>query len=120
MEYEVRHDYLFLHAEGTVDTYQKFLMGTNWMYSIIEKTSSTKVLWDYRKVQFKLEQTEAFNIIRIYEQSMPLMANVKLAAVVKPGNKSLAEIWEEIGTRRGYDFGVFTDFSKAESWLTTP
>lgn len=117
MHFEKRKNYVLIHAEGEVNTFGQFVKGTKWMYSIIEKTATRKVLLDYRDIFFNLGQTEAFNIVRIYEHELPLLRGVKIASLIATNNKGLAEVWEDIGRKRGFNFHVFTDFIDAEIWL---
>jgi hypothetical protein len=82
-----------------------------------QETESSHVLVDYRAVHFNVPQAQAFNTIRYYEQKLPSLATIIIAAVVNKENLKIGMLWSEVAIERGFQFKTFTDFDEAEKWL---
>jgi hypothetical protein len=111
------HDrYLLITAHGVRNSSLEVAEGTLEFYRYIEQSKSTNVILDYREVTFNNSLTDAFNLVRFYER-MPLLKNVKLAAIINEASLPLAHVWQEFAQVRGFQFHFKLDFESAERWL---
>jgi hypothetical protein len=113
---EVREKYLFIVSQGNRNNLLEVVNGTLQFSKIIEQTKQRSVLLDYRNVHFNLNKTDAFNIVRYYEQ-LPALSDVKIAALVNEPTLSLATIWQDVAIKRGFQTRYFLIFEEAENWL---
>ena len=117
INFEKKDRYLLIVGEGERKDLLRLLQGATKIYSIIEETKSRLVLFDYRNVNFQIDNVAAFNTVRFYEQKLPNLTNVNAAVVLQETNISIGHVWGEVAKARGYNFKVFTDFNAAEEWL---
>lgn len=117
VEFEQRDQYVLITSEGERKDFSSVVEGTTKLYAIIEKTQCRLVLLDYRKVIFNVPQTDAFNIVRLYELKMPLLTNVKIAVVLSSMNSAFGNVWKNVAQAKGFKYDIFTSLEDAEAWL---
>lgn len=115
--YEVKDGYVLITSEGERKDFSSVVEGTTRIYEIIDKTKCHLALLDYRKVIFNVPQTDAYNIIRLYELKMPALKNIKMAAVVSKIMPGFASVWKDVAQSKGFKFETFTDMNEAVNWL---
>ena len=115
--FEKRDKYLLILGEGHRNGTLVVQEGSKKMYEEILRTNSKFILIDYRKVHFEMGHTDVYNVIRFYESKLPLLSGVVVAAVFNKNNIDLGRTWTDVGTARGFNFKVFSDFDEAEKWL---
>lgn len=114
--FDLKEKYLLIEAHGTRKNLLEVVMGTTEFVKIIEETKSQKVLLDYRSVTFKINLSDAYNIVKYYEQ-LAVLSEVKLAALINENTLSLAKTWKDVSLRKGFKLDYFLEFGKAEAWL---
>jgi len=117
INFEKREKYLLVTGEGERRDLLTLANGTKQIYSVIEETKSHLVLIDYRKVNFLIQNVDAFNSVRFYETKLPDLKAIVLAAVVNHDNVHIGDVWGKFAISRGFNFKVFTDIDQAERWL---
>jgi hypothetical protein len=113
---EKRPRYLLIESHGVRNNLLEIVNGTLQFSKVIQEHGMANVLLDYRAVEFRVNQTDAFNIVRYYEQ-LPSLAAVRIASLINEQTLPLARIWKDVSTKRGFDFNYFLEFDKAEQWL---
>jgi hypothetical protein len=81
------------------------------------ETNSTKMLVDYRQLDIQVRITDAFNIVKTYERSLPQLRNIVVAGVFEKYHRDFASYWQEVSATRGFTIKVFEDIIEAEMWL---
>jgi hypothetical protein len=117
INFEKKDKYLLVVGEGDRKDLLTLANGTKQIYSVIEETNSHLVLVDYRKVNFLIQNVDAFNSVRFYETKLPELKTIVLAAVVNHDNVHIGDVWGKFAISRGFNFKVFTDYDQAEQWL---
>ena len=117
IDFEKKDKYLLVVGEGERRDLLTLAEGTKKIYSFIEETKSRLVLVDYRKVNFLIQNMDAFNSVRFYESKLPELKTIILAAVVNEDNVHIGDVWGKFAASRGFNFKVFTDLVEAENWL---
>jgi hypothetical protein len=114
INFEKKDRYLLISGEGELSH-----SPGRWkeVYSVIEETKSRLVLVDYRKVNFNIQNVDAFNAIRFYESKFPTLAGVSGAVVLNADNMEIGHFWRDMGKSRGFNFQIFRDIVEAENWL---
>lgn len=115
--FEVKNGYVLITSEGERRDFSSVVQGTTRIYEIIDKTQCRMAMLDYRKVIFNVPQTDAFNIIRLYELKMPVLTNIRIAAVVATKAPGFSSVWKDVAQSKGFQFETFTDMTLAEIWL---
>lgn len=117
MHVEKREKYLLVSDEGIRTEFMTPVQKSTELFSAIKESGYSLVLLDYRNVHYKLPQSDAFNLIRYYEQKIPALSSYVIAAVVSNEDVNIGMLWSEVARQRGFPFKTFTDFSEAERWL---
>lgn len=117
--FEIRDGYLLVIATGLRTTLAGMVNNTNLVYSKAVEVNKRKILLDGRGLEFHINRTEAFNLIKMYEVKFPDSRGIKLAGVFNKNQFELVSLWQEIGAKRGFEIKIFQDFSEAENWLQT-
>lgn len=115
--YELKDGYVLITSEGERKDFSSVVEGTTRIYEIIGETKCRLALLDYRKVIFSVPQTDAYNIIRLYELKMPALTNIKIAVVVMRIVPGFASVWKDVAQSKGFKFETFTDMNNAAKWL---
>ena len=68
-------------------------------------------------MKFDLPITNAFDLIRIYESRMDSFKGITMASIITDANKEIADLWIEMGQKRGFQFKSFTDIEEGKRWL---
>ena len=110
--------YTLITGEGERTDLTSLIEGTKKIQQIAMENDADFLLLDYRKVKFSVPYTEAYNIVKIYEQKMPVFSKLVMAAVVKKLDWEIAKFWESTSNKRVYTFKVFKHMNEAQSWLS--
>lgn len=117
VNFELKDKYVLITSEGERKDFSSVVEGTTRLYEIIEKTKCNLVLLDYRKVIFNVPQTDAFNILRLYEIKMPMLTNIKIAVAVGEKSSGFGAVWKDVAHARGFNYEIFNSLEEAEAWL---
>ncbi|MBX2916738.1 MAG: hypothetical protein KF856_15825 [Cyclobacteriaceae bacterium] len=115
--FELKDNYLLVTGHGVRKSLKDMVDTAVTIIRKAQETESTKMLVDYRQLDIQVRITEAFNIVKTYEQNLPQLRNITVAAVFERHHRDFASYWQEVSTRRGFTIKTFEDFSEAEKWL---
>lgn len=119
----VENDVLVITVKGVRDNFSQVINGSERIAMAAKSTNKSNILADYSGVQFNLNLSDAFNLIRLYENQLTDFKNFNLAVVVNDASSEIAKFYESIGKKRAFNICVFTELAKAKSWFksnTTP
>lgn len=114
---ELKDDYLLVIAKGERRNFMDIIDGTIKIYEASKAMKSSRILADYRNVTYHVSLTEAFNLVRYYENKMPEFQEVSMVGIVQTKDIEIAKFWESICNKRGFNVAVFTDYEAGEKWL---
>ncbi len=115
--YTLVKDYLIITAEGERSNFHDVALENTEMVKEIDKYKPSKILLDHRKVVYSVNQSDALNLVRLYEKQHDKFDGIQLACCVNEKFLPLSEYWSEIAQKRGFNFKVFDDIDEAKSWL---
>lgn len=116
-KFEKRDYYLYVAPEGVRRDLSSIVQGTKKIQELVSSYDARYVLADYRKVRYEVPLTEAYNIVKVYENKVPEFSTLVMAAVVHPSSIEIAQFWQSMSHKRGYAFKVFHDIEEAEHWI---
>lgn len=111
-------DYLIITAKGSRKNFHDVALENTEMVKEIDKYNPTKILLDHREVSYEVNQSDALNLVRLYEKQHERFAGILLACCVSEKYLSLGKYWAEIAQKRGYNFKAFANMAEAASWLS--
>ena len=117
VSFELKEKFLLAIGHGKRDSFSSMAEASNLIYDKIVETNSRYLLVDYRKLQINVNLTEAFNIVKRYERTIPDLKKVIIAAVFDYHGRAFASYWKEISSKRGFSITIFEDVDAAEQWL---
>ncbi len=117
VSFELKEKYLLVIGHGRRDSFSSMAEASNLIYDKIVETDSQYLLVDYRNLQINVKLTEAFNIVKRYETTIPELRSIIIAAVFDSRNLTFANYWKEISEKRGFSITIFEDIDAAEQWL---
>ncbi|MBN8578420.1 MAG: hypothetical protein J0L66_15865 [Cytophagales bacterium] len=115
--FELHAQYLLVIGHGVRDSLANMVDSANLIYKKAKETNSRKMLVDFRKLEIHVRITEAFNIVKTYEHSLPELRTIVVAAVFEPRHRDFARYWHEVSAQRGFTIEVFEDINEARTWL---
>jgi hypothetical protein len=117
VSFELREKYLLVVGHGMRDSFSSMAEASNLIYDKIIETKSHYLFVDYRKLEINVNLTEAFNIVKRYETTIPDLKSIIIAAVFDSKGLTFANYWKEISAKRGFSITIFEDITAAEQWL---
>lgn len=115
--FELKEHYLLVVGHGVRNSLKDMVETASIIIKKAQETSSTKMLVDYRQLDIQVRITDAFNIVKTYERSLPELRNIVVAGVFEKHHRAFASYWQEVSATRGFTIKVFEDFNEAEKWL---
>jgi len=115
--FELKDHYLLVTGHGVRNSLAGMVDSANLIMKKAHETNSTKMLVDFRQLDIQVRITEAFNIVKTYEQSLPELRNIIVAAVFESHHRAFASYWQEVSSKRGFTIKTFENFAEAEKWL---
>jgi len=115
--FELKEHYLLVTGHGTRNSLKDMVETANIIHQKVQETNSTKLLVDYRKLDIQVRITDAFNIVKTYERSLPELRNIIVAGVFEKHHRAFATYWQEVSAARGFTIKIFENFNEAEKWL---
>ncbi len=104
-------------ASGLCNQYGLVVDLTKLIHHKIIATDCRRVLLDFQKVDLKLQWSEIFNLVRMYETSMPEFYNITVGCVFNTSGLEFANYWRDVGQARGFTIQIFSTRKEAEMWL---
>jgi hypothetical protein len=115
--FELKEQYLLVIGHGVRNSLAGMVETAGTIIKKAQETNSSKMLVDYRQLDIQVRITEAFNIVKTYEQSLPHLRNIIVAAVFEKHHRDFASYWQEVSSKRGFTIKTFENFTEAERWL---
>jgi hypothetical protein len=115
--FELKEHYLLVTGHGVRNSLKDMVDTANMIIKKAQETNSTKMLVDYRQLDIQVRITDAFNIVKTYERSLPQLRNIVVAGVFEKYHRDFASYWQEVSATRGFTIKVFEDIIEAEMWL---
>jgi hypothetical protein len=115
--FELKEHYLLVTGHGVRNSLKDMVDTANMIMKKAQETNSTKMLVDYRQLDIQVRITDAFNIVKTYERSLPQLRNIVVAGVFEKYHRDFASYWQEVSATRGFTIKVFEDIIEAEMWL---
>jgi hypothetical protein len=112
-----RTNYLVITGHGVRDGVASMQEASQAIYEEVVKRQAIYLLVDYREVLIQLPMSEAFNMIKRYEQTMPFLKNTTIAVVFNHQGLAFGRYWQEVGALRGFNIHLFDNIVEAEKWL---
>lgn len=115
--FEMREDYLFIKPSGDRRSLMEVVESSQKLTQLASAFKTNKVLADYTDVHFKLPMTEAFNLVRLYENRMHHFKEITLSVIVNKETYEIGKFWERICQKRGFNNAVYLNEKEATAWL---
>ncbi len=113
-------EYLLLESKGMAVSKEDLIKHCELVFKEILKHNCDKILINEPHTDFSLELTDYFDLVRNYVSTLPPETRkLKIAAVVAPQYREVAETWESLCVSRGFTYFAFICFDKAKEWLLT-
>ena len=110
--------YLLIEPKGMAQTKEELFLHCELIQQEILKHDCDKILINEPGTRFSLEITDYFELIKNYvDNSPPEIKSLKIAAVVAPAYKQVADTWESLCTSHGFLYYTFTCLDDAKAWL---
>jgi len=85
IEFILKNEYLAVIASGTSYNFQSLAEITRRIYRKVAETDVTFLILDFQQAELKMDWTDSFNLVRMYEKSMPLFTDIILRPVPSAG-----------------------------------
>lgn len=115
--FEVREKYLLVVGHGKRDNLRTMAEAAAMIVKKAIEANRNLMLVDYRLLEIEVHMSEAFNIVKGYENHQPELKNITVAAVFDSSGLHFAHYWKEVGRKRGFRIEIFEDIDIAERWL---
>ena len=113
-----KRKYLLIEPKGMAQTREDLILHCKLIQEEILKHECDKILINEPNTLFSLEITDYFELIKNYvDNSPPEIKSLKIAAVVAPAYKQVADTWESLCSSHGYLYYTFTCLEEAKAWL---
>jgi hypothetical protein len=117
VSFELREKYLLVVGHGKRDDIATMERASALILAKAKETMTSSLLVDYRDLVINVKLSEAFNIVKHYEEAHPQLKNITIAGVFNPENTEFGKLWTEIGRKRGFTIEFFQDITIAEKWI---
>ena len=112
-----KDDYLIVTEVGERTSLQEIVKDVKTVYEAAKGYDKRYILADFSRVNNAVPLTDAFNIVKIFENKFPELSQLTISYVANENNLNLIKFWEYVSNQRGFEIKVFTDFDEAEEWL---
>ncbi len=110
----IENDYVLIEATATILNVTEYKLLMSKFFEEIVKYDMTKVLVDMRKVQFPVSLEQASESVSFIFETLPeVIKKWKIAGVVTPSIKPIADFWEFKAKQNGLNYNVFSSIEKA-------
>lgn len=117
ISFELRSKYLLVVGHGSRNDIATMEKASAQILDKAIETMSSCLLVDYRNLKINVKLSEAFNIVKHYEETHPHLKSIFIAGVFSTSNLEFGKLWTEIGRKRGFTMEFFYDMLSAEQWL---
>jgi hypothetical protein len=115
---ENKRDYLLIETKATIETREDLMEQSKVLYEEFVKHPFKKILVDERQTHLPEDIYAFFDLVKGYAQDFPAtIREYKIAVVVAPQYKEMADTWETLCISRKLNNCAFTSLEKAEKWL---
>lgn len=110
-------DYLIVTEIGERTSLLDIVEDVKTVYEAAKAYDNKYLLVDFHQVNNIVPQTDAFNLVRIFESKFPDLSDLTFSYITNAENLQLVKFWEHISNQRGFKIKVFTNFDEAQNWL---
>lgn len=114
---ELRDTIIHATGSGLCNQYGLVVDLTNAVHQQVISTHSKRVLVDFQDVDLKLQWADIYNLVKLYEGSMPEFYAIMVGGVFNASGLEFANYWRDIGKARGFTIQIFPIAKEAETWL---
>lgn len=119
--FEVHEKYLLVVGHGKRDNLLQMTEAADKIVKTAVEYDRFFLLVDYRKLEVDVSMSDAFNIVRGYENHQQDLRKIVVAAVFdrieNPKGWEFGAFWKEISEKRGFHIEIFEDMELARRWL---
>jgi len=117
--YKVLNNYFLVTSRGFRHNFLEVALDHIEMVKQIDKHNPSKILLDHRNITYNVNQSDAFNLVKLYQKHENRFKDIKLACCVKTEYLELGDYWKRIAKEKGFSFNAFDCIWEAENWLST-
>jgi len=117
MKFSVSQECLVVEADGLNDCYNLLIELTRRVYDKVVECEAKVLLLDFQNLEFKIDWTDCFNLVRMYERYMPVFRTIAVACIFSESSLNFGRYWQEIALTRGFNINLFATRDKAERWI---
>jgi hypothetical protein len=115
---ENKRDYLLIETKANIETREDLMEQSKVLYEEFVKHPFKKILVDERQTHLPDNIYAFFDLVKGYAEDFPAtIREYKIAVVVAPQYKEMADTWETLCISRKLNNCAFTSLEKAEKWL---
>lgn len=118
ISFHFNNKYLTVSTTGGNDDYNGLVDLTQKIYSKVVETKTRFLLLDALEANLSMTWADAFNLVRLYEATMPAFDDVKVACLFNDSALEVVTYWGEVARKRGYGVQLFPSRAVANQWLT--
>jgi hypothetical protein len=106
---------LLIKTSGTIDSWIDF---TKQLYKEIKKYDCEVIVIDHMELEFPSYMIDYCDLVHFYAENLPFdIRLLKLAVVVDPKYKAIADFWETYCHNRGFRYKAFASMEDACAWI---
>ena len=117
LEFIFNNQFLTVVAEGYNHHFNDLVNITRQIHKKVVETKTEFLLLDFQQVDLKIVWADCFNLVRMYESSMPEFNDIKVAGIFSKKGMEYVKYWQEIASSRGYKIELFPNRKEGEKWL---
>jgi hypothetical protein len=111
-------DYLLIRTCGAIEGWVPL---TKRLHEEISKHDCKRIILDHTLLEFPTHLTHYVDLVQFYAENFPGdMRFWRLAVIVDPKYKAVADFWETYCNNRGYPYGAFSSLEAARAWMPRP
>ena len=115
---ENKTDYLLIETKADIETREDLMEQSKLLYEEFVKHPFKKILVDERKTHLPDNIYAFFDLVKGYAENFPTtIREYKIAVVVAPQYKEMADTWETLCISRKLNNCAFTSLKEAKKWL---
>lgn len=113
-----KSSYLLIETKAHIDTKEDLMEQSKLLYDEFEKYPFKKILIDERQTHLPDDIYAFFDLVKGYVEDFPAtISDYKVAVVVAPQYKQMADTWETLCISRKLNNCAFTSLKEATKWL---
>ena len=113
-----KNGYLSIETQANIETKEELIEQSKLLYHEFVKHPFKKILVDERQTHLPEDIYAFFDLVKGYVEDFPAtIRDYKIAVVVAPQYKQMADTWETLCISRKLNNCAFTSLKEAKKWL---